>query len=634
MKGILVAASAAILAGGASANRLHHRHLHQPLFEKRVHNESEICVPGCTTIWTTITGPAGLYTPPAPPSTAVPATSSAITTSEALPTLSSSLVFANSSSIVVPSTSSIAIPSTSSIAIPSTSSIAVPSTTEVVVVPTTTSQGPVTVPTPIQQTCPTPGTYTFPATTVVLTETKTVCGASSTVVPSGTHTLGGVTTVVETATTVVCPVATTKTAENGVVTSVVELTTYVCPSAGTYTIAPITTTVTDSEPVTVRVPVVETYNPGTYSAPAVVTTITETNVVVYCPFTAVEPPVTSTQAPVVPTTSVAPPVVSVAPPVVSIAPPVVSEAPQEPSSTSSAVPVVSEVPQEPSSTSSAVPQPTAPTGNLGGKGDKWAMTYTPFTQDGQCKSAADVMTDIKAIANAGFTTLRVYSTDCDTLPSVGAAAEATGLRLILGVFIGTAGCENGSPNVSEQIAAIKSWGRFDMVDLVVVGNEALFNGFCTVGQLRDLINRVKSELGSAGYSGPYTTTDVVSAWQSMDMTDICNVIDVVACNSHAYFDANTAPEQAGTFVAGQLAIVEKVCNKPGFVMETGWPTAGECIGKACPGREQQKTALAAIKQEMGKKVVFFSFSDDHWKQPGSCNCEQHWGCGEIFGVTL
>lgn len=585
MKGTIVAA-AAILAGGASANRVHHRHLHQPLFEKRVHNDTEICVPGCTTIWTTITGPAGLYTPPA---TAVPTTSSVITTSEALPTLSSSssLVFSNTS-------------------------IAVPSTTEVVVVPTTTSQGPITVPTPIQQTCPTPGTYTFPATTVVLTETKTVCGASSTVVPSGTHTLGGVTTVVETATTVVCPVATTKTAENGVVTSVVELTTYVCPSAGTYTIAPITTTVTDSEPVTVVVPVVETYCPGTYSAPAVVTTVTETNVVVYCPFTAVEPPVASTQAPEPtskPTSVVAPP------PVVSVAPP------------------VSEV--KPSVTSSSVaPKPTAPTSNLGGKGDKWAMTYTPFTQDGQCKPAADVMTDIKAIAKAGFTTLRVYSTDCDTLPSVGAAAEATGLRLILGIFIGTVGCDNGSPDVSEQIAAIKSWGRFDMVDLVVVGNEALFNGFCSVGQLTDLIHHVKSELGSAGYSGPYTTTDVVSAWQANDVSSICNAIDVVACNAHAYFNANTSPEQAGTFVAGQLEIVEKICNKPGFVMETGWPTAGECIGKACPGREQQRTALAAIKQELGKKVVFFSFTDDHWKQPGSCNCEQHWGCGEIFGAQI
>ena len=93
-------------------------------------------------------------------------------------------------------------------------------------------------PTPIIQTCPTPGTYTFPGSTLIVTETTTVYGETTTEVPSGTHTLGGVTTVVETATTVVCPYATQKT-ENGVVTKILETTTYVCPAAGTYTIAPV-----------------------------------------------------------------------------------------------------------------------------------------------------------------------------------------------------------------------------------------------------------------------------------------------------------------------------------------------------------------------------------------------------------
>ena len=50
--------AAAVLAGGASAHRSH-RQAHQNLFA-RGHNETaETCVPGCTTIWTTITGPPG-----------------------------------------------------------------------------------------------------------------------------------------------------------------------------------------------------------------------------------------------------------------------------------------------------------------------------------------------------------------------------------------------------------------------------------------------------------------------------------------------------------------------------------------------------------------------------------------------
>jgi len=455
--------------------------------------------------------------------------------------------------------------------------------------PTSTAwpTGPAVVPTPIPQVCPTPGTYTFPATTLVVTETTTVCAASTTELPKGTHTLGGVTTVVETETTVVCPYATAKT-NNGVVTNVIETTTYVCPSAGTYTIAPITTTVTAAV-TTVVIPVVTTYCPGTYTAPAVVTVI-ETATVVFCPFesatptwAAPEPPKNTAPAPAPPATHPAPP-----------------SAP--------------------------------PSGGLGGAGGKWAMTYTPYRSDSNCKEADEVLADCKAIKAAGFTTLRVYSTDCGTLPKVGAAAKQLGLELIIGVFVGKVGCDNGSPDVAEQIRLIKEWGQWDLVKLVVVGNEALFNRFCTVSQLTDLIHHTKSELKSVGYNGPFTTTDVVSAWLTQDVSSVCDAIDVIACNAHAYFNANTLPSEAGPFVAGQLDLVVQKCggNKPGYIMETGWPTAGNCNGVACAGVSEQAAAIKSIKETIGDKVVFFSATDDAWKAPGSCNCEQHWGCGQLF----
>ncbi|AEO54157.1 glycoside hydrolase family 17 protein [Thermothelomyces thermophilus ATCC 42464] len=555
MKAAVMAAAAAVLANGVSAARVHgHRHAHA-LFKRG--DTGEVCTPGCTTIYSTITGEPTRYhdavLPPAPTPTTTAAPE-----------------------------------------------------------PTTTS-GPVLVPTPIQQTCPTPGTYTIPATTVVLTETTTVCGASSTEVPSGTHTLGGVTTVVETATTVVCPVATTET-QNGVVTSVIKTTTYVCPSAGTYTIAPITTVVPSVT--TVVVPVVETYCPGTYTAPELVTTVTETSVIVTCPFTSVTP-AEPTSAPV-PTSEPAEPTSAPAPTSEPAEP-----APAPPSSSSKVAPSPSPSPSSPSKG----PNPD-------NNGKRWAMTYTPYaeTAEGGCKSASEVMDDVAAIAKAGFKALRVYSTDCDTLPNVGAAARAHGLRLIVGIFIGKVGCDNNSPDVADQISALKEWKEWDLVDLCVVGNEALFNGFCSVSELASLIGRVKSELGSVGYNGPFTTTDVVAAWTNNDVSAICDAIDVTATNAHAYFNADTEPADAGKFVAGQLAIVEKVCGKPGYVMETGWPSAGNCNGVACAGEAEQATAIHSIEQELGNKAVFFSFRNDPWKQPGECNCEQHWGCANVFGV--
>lgn len=57
MKAAVVAAAAAMFAGGVSAGRSHgHRHAHA-LFEKKgLENTGDVCTPGCTTIYSTITG--------------------------------------------------------------------------------------------------------------------------------------------------------------------------------------------------------------------------------------------------------------------------------------------------------------------------------------------------------------------------------------------------------------------------------------------------------------------------------------------------------------------------------------------------------------------------------------------------
>jgi exo-beta-1,3-glucanase (GH17 family) len=539
----VAAAAAAVLSGGVSAGHAHARHAHDLFKVKR--NDTAVCTPGCTTVYTTITGSAGLWTPPAVPSTSI--TSIYVNTTSALPT-----------------------------------------TTPAPVVPVTTTT-PTTTPAIVAQTCPTPGTYTLPATTVVVTETEYVCGASSTSVPAGTHTLGGVTTVVETATTVVCPYATS---------GVVSTTTYVCPSAGTYTIAPITTVVV--EETLVVVPVVQTYAPGTYTAPSVVTVV-ETATVIYCPLTS------STSAP----------------------------APAAPAATTTYVVAAVPASSAPASTSSAAqPSSTGSGAQLGG-GKNLGITYTPYTSTGDCKSADAVLAEIEAIAAAGINTVRVYSTDCDTLPNVGAAAEAHGVKIIAGIFVNQPGCTNDNPTLADQISALKSWAQWDIVPMIVVGNEAMFNNYCTPTELRDLILHVKSELGSVGYTGLYTTTDVVSAWITMDVSPVCEVIDVVGTNAHAYFNAGTTPDQAGDFVAGQLKIVEAACGgKTGYVLESGWPTAGKCYGLACPGSDEQRTAVASIQSVIGDRTILFSLHDDKWKQPGDCGCEQNWGCGTVLGISL
>jgi exo-beta-1,3-glucanase (GH17 family) len=442
-----------------------------------------------------------------------------------------------------------------------------PSTSSSAVAPT--SAAPVVAPTPAVTTCPTPGVYTIPETTITLTESTTVCAATSTSVPAGTHTVGGVTTIVETSTTIVCPYATVSTS-GGVTTSTILTTTYVCPEAGTYTIAPITTTVVSA---TILVyPTAASYPPGTYHQPEVITTVTETDYVIFCPYTSMEAaPATSAAAPVA---------------------------------------------------SNSAPGPA-----LGSSGNQWAITYTPYTSSGACKAASDVAADMAAIKAAGFSTVRIYATDCSGLQNVGAGCQAVGLKMVIGVFIESSGISAAQ----EQVTEIVAWGQWDLVELIVIGNEAIFNGYCTPSELASFISSCKSAFSAAGYHGPCTTTEPLNVLQ--EYTEIiCEVVDVVGCNIHPFFNADIDASQAGSFVASQLQIVDDLCaGLSGINLETGWPSAGtSCNGVACPTPENQKIAIDAIIAAAGGQSAIFSFSNDHWKDPGSFGCEQFWGVIGLF----
>lgn len=489
------------------------------------------------------------------------------------------------------------------------------------------------VPTPVPHTPTTTGVVTYPATTVVLTEETTVCVPSTTSVPSGTHTLGGVTTIVTTATTVTCPYATVETSE-GVTTSVIKTTEYVCPSSGTYTIAPTTTYV--PQPTDVVIPSITNYPPGTYTAPEVVTTITDTKTVIYCPFEAVTP----TSA-AVPTTSAAPPTSVAAPPTSVAIPPISVAIPSVVIPTTTAAPAPEPTTAYPTSApatstaSSSKPKPTGGNGgSLGGDtpGVPWGTTYTPYEPEtGLCMSQKDVEEDIAALAAKGIKIVRTYSTDCNTLEYVGGACEKHGVQMMVGVFVdGSDGCSPNSPKISEQISSLKSWGKWDMVPLVNVGNEAIINGYCTAQQIATLIETCKSEF--SGYTGLFTTAETVNIWQEPEtQSALCGVVDILGTNAHAFFNYQTTADKAGEFVKSQLDIVSNLCSgKDGIVLETGWPSEGTSQGVAVAGIAEQAVAIDSIIKTCGEKAILFSLYDDMWKSgsTGCGNCEQH--CKFLF----
>lgn len=314
--------------------------------------------------------------------------------------------------------------------------------------------------------------------------------------------------------------------------------------------------------------------------------------------------------------------------------PIESEAPAE------STPAV-EVPDQGDDTPEPQPEPeqpdngsdgsyTPPSG-LGGNGkDHWAITYTPYTEDasGSCKSRDEVFADIKKIKGLGFNTVRVYATDCDTLPNVGDACEEEGLQMIIGVFVDEPGCGfTGSPK--KQVDELVAWGKWDMVPLCVIGNEAIFSGTCDAGQLKSLIDAAKEALRAGGYEGPVTTAETVANWQEHGST-WCDSVDIAGANTHPYFDPNTSAGDAGPFVKSQLEIVQGICNKRAISLECGWPTQGNCNGKACAGVAEQAEAIESVRGECGADVVFFTYGEAHWKGDSECGCEPYFDVAGVF----
>lgn len=287
-----------------------------------------------------------------------------------------------------------------------------------------------------------------------------------------------------------------------------------------------------------------------------------------------------------------------------------------------------------SSSTGSWPKPSGSGGSGGGypgitpNGDSWGLTYSPYTAKGGCKDAGTVAKDLAIIAAKGFSTVRVYSTDCGTLENIGKSARDNGLKLILGVWVSSTGIGAAKGQVDDIVA----WGQWDLVELIVVGNEVIFNNIASASDLAGFISSSTWAFKAAGYTGPVTTTEPLSVWEdSKNAAALGGVIDVVGANLYAFFNAQISADKAGKFIQDQINILNGLFSgKPIYVLESGWPHGGNPNGAAVPSPENQAIALKGIQAAVGAQVVFLSYEDEPWKEPGQFGVEQFWGCASVF----
>lgn len=253
-----------------------------------------------------------------------------------------------------------------------------------------------------------------------------------------------------------------------------------------------------------------------------------------------------------------------------------------------------------------------------GSGESKGITYSPYSTSG-CKSLDQVKSDFKQLAQ--FDVIRLYATDCSQL-EYALQAKSDSQKILAGIF-DMSKIESSANDIAN---AVSNHGSWDDIYAVTVGNELVNGGTATASQMKSYVEKAKNILKSKGFTGKVTTVDTQNA--VLSNKDLCSAGDFIAVNAHAYFSTETSADKAGEWVRKQIENIASYCSVDEssiLVTESGWPSSGDTNGKAIPSPENQKTAIASIKEKAGSQTLLFTAFNDYWKAKGYLNVEQSFG---------
>ena len=248
------------------------------------------------------------------------------------------------------------------------------------------------------------------------------------------------------------------------------------------------------------------------------------------------------------------------------------------------------------------------------------ICYDMIDNSAQCKSQATASTDFAFLKSQGYGIVHIYGIGCPVGDFISAASQ-NGLQLLIGI--------NQIANIGSDLGKLISMvnGQWSVIHTVYIGNELVNSGTTSADAVAGAVTQARGTLQAAGYSGNVVTIDTFNVIESNSV--ICSTSDYCAANAHAYFDPNTAAENAGNFVMNAYNAVKSAnSGKNVIITESGWPYQGDCNGLACPSVDNQKAAMNSIMNSFGGmpgNVFMFQAYDAGYKQPGSKGVEQYFG---------
>lgn len=250
-------------------------------------------------------------------------------------------------------------------------------------------------------------------------------------------------------------------------------------------------------------------------------------------------------------------------------------------------------------------------------------SYTPFDKD---QSPFDQPIQLRpermdadlALLAKRFTCLRTYSVSgLEALPDL---ARKHGLKLMVGAWV-----SRSKADTAIEIAnLIKTANAHpDVIQAVIVGNEALLRKEVTAQQLVGLIGQVKAQIKQ-----PVTYADVWEFW--LKHPEVAPVVDFITIHLLPYWEDDPAGiDEALHKVASVHQTFAKAYAPKGILIgETGWPSEGRQRETAVPSRVNQAKFMrgfVAMAEEHGWRYNLIEAFDQPWKRMSEGAVGGYWG---------
>ena len=248
-----------------------------------------------------------------------------------------------------------------------------------------------------------------------------------------------------------------------------------------------------------------------------------------------------------------------------------------------------------------------------------SLSYAPYEKSAEQNAVANIRqirADMKLLAP--YTrAIRTYSSTngSELIP---AAAAEHGLKVTVGAWLD----KDLDRNEREVRNAIDLARRYNNVNGIVVGNEAIFRGEMEVADLIKTIQRVKRSSPV-----PVTTGEIWSVWR--DHPELVSAVDYIAVHILPYWEGVSETAAVDAAIGAYDTLRRLYPGKRIVIAEFGWPSGGYNMKKANPGRTRAGRACCATfvsrAEAFGIDYNLVEAIDQPWKVAIEGGVGAYWG---------